>query len=48
MDFSPPDSVTTIVPLHLMALNAPPHRWDVRTLTPPDSIVVRLVSCQGD
>ena len=48
MDLSPLDLVTIIVPLCLMAPEAPPYWLDVQTLTPPNNIVVWLVSCQGD
>ena len=48
MDLSPLDLVTIIVPLRLMAPEAPPYWLDVQTLTPPDNIVVWLASCQGN
>ena len=46
MDLSLSGLVTAIVPLRLMTLGAPPYWSDVQTLTPPDSIFVRLVGCQ--
>ena len=48
VDLSPLDLVTIIIPLRLMALDAPPHRPDVWTRAPLDSIVARLASCQGN
>ena len=47
VDLSPSDSVTIIVPLCLMALDALPHQLDVRTPMPFDCIITQLVSCQG-
>ena len=44
----PLSSIIAIVPLRLMAPDAPSRPSDVWTLTPPDSIVTRLVGCQGD
>ena len=48
VDFSPTNSVTTIVSLHLMALDVLHYRSDVWTPMPPNSIITWLAGCQGD
>ena len=48
VDFSPTDSLTTIVSLHFMASDVLHYRPDVWTPMPPDSIITRLAGCQGD
>ena len=45
---SPPNLVTAIVSLRLMALDASPHRPNVWTQALLDSIVTQLASYQGD